>query len=79
MNKNENNEKRIKESYENNSIIHITLTNGTWRNGKVVLISERYFVFKDRENPQEEAFFFYELVKVEPFIKKEEVGNDGCC
>lgn len=77
MNKNETNEIRMKESYENNSIIHITLIDGTWRNGVIISISKNYFVFQDRENKFEEAFFLHELKNIEPYITKEESGDEN--
>jgi len=77
MNKNETNEIRMKEAHENNSIIHITLIDGTWRNGVIISISKNYFVFQDRENKFEEAFFFHELKNVKPYLKRGgDCGND---
>lgn len=55
-------------SYEKKIKLHISLTNGNWRNGFVIeKPTVDFFKFKD-EISGEEPIFFLQLKKVEPYV-----------
>lgn len=63
------NKELISEAFSKKLQIHISLKDGTWRNGFVKKIYADFFEFQDTENPIE-VFFYIQLRKVEPFIKR---------
>ena len=68
-NENENliiNKKLIETGFSKKLKLHITLSDGSWRNGYVEKISYDVFYFKDDKN-YSEPFFFLQVKNVEPF------------
>ena len=65
------NEEKIKEAYSKQIEIHITLKDGSWRNGFVKKIHPDFFEFWDWINKENEPVFFMELHKVQPRIEEE--------
>ena len=65
------NEQLIRLAFSKGIKIHISLKDGTWRNGFVKEVLGDVFELEDKENGVE-PFFYIQLVSVEPF---NEVGR----
>lgn len=65
------NEELIRLAFSKGIKIHITLEDGTWRNGFVIEVFGDVFDLEDKENGIE-AFFYIQLKNVEPYL---EVGK----
>ena len=77
MNNEKINEQLIRLAFSKNIRIHISLKDGTWRNGFVKEILGDTFELEDRENGIE-PFFYIQLMNVEPFTEVREKGvEDG--
>ena len=64
------NEQLIRLAFSKGIKIHITLKDGTWRNGFVRDVQGDVFDLEDKENGVE-AFFYIQLDKVEPYLEVE--------
>lgn len=64
------NEQKIRESFNSNLKLHLLKLNGEWRNGYVKEVASNFFIFEDAVNGKE-ALFFFELKKVEPYMREE--------
>ena len=65
------NEELIFEALKSSTKIHITLKDGSWRNGFVTEIKADFFMFDDKENGIE-PFFFLQLKEIKPYIEEKE-------
>jgi len=70
MNNEKINEQLIRLAFSKGIKIHITLQDGTWRNGMVQSVEGDVFDLEDKENGVE-AFFYMQLKNVEPFTEGE--------
>ena len=68
------NEEKISRARFSELKVHLTLRDGSYRNGFVKNIYDDYFLFYDDVNGNE-PIFFLELRNVEPYTKKEK--EDG--
>lgn len=67
-----NNEQLVRLAFSKQIKVHLTLKDGSWRNGFVTQTSADFFHFKDTKN-DEEPFFYIQLVDVQPFTEPKEV------
>lgn len=71
---NEINEKIIRDSYKDNTKLHLKLYNNSWRNGYIADVHDSFFTIIDKINGVENIFFA-EVKEVKPYIEKEGVNN----
>ena len=62
------NEQLVRLAFSKGIKIHITLNDGSWRNGMVQEVTADFFMLEDKENGLE-PFFYIQLNNVEPFME----------
>jgi len=72
MNNEDLNRRRALAFYKEKLIVHITKTNGTFYNGRILKVDDEFFTINDREEGAKIVFFF-ELKH--PITEFEEVGG----
>ena len=65
------NEQKIRVAYSKQIEIHISLKDGSWRNGFVKELYPDFFLFWDWKDKENEPVFYMELSNVRPFIREE--------
>jgi len=66
------NEEKIRKAFSEKIKLHISLKDGSWRNGSVLEISSEFFIFNDDVNGKE-PIFFLEIKDASPYMDGEDV------
>jgi len=63
------NKEKILTAFSGKIKLHISLKDGSWRNGFVFETSADFFIFEDNVNGKE-SIFFLELKEVHPYLEE---------